>query len=70
MKIKQKIKEETKQINEKISLLPGGKHCLLLQKNTIRDRGSTTLYTAYTFYSVYTVYTVYTVNTVDTVQTA
>ena len=40
----------------------GGKHCLLLQKNTI----STTLYTAYTFYSVYTVYTVCTVYTVDT----
>ena len=45
-------------------------------KNTIRDRGSTVLYTAYTVYTVYTVctiysvYSVYGVCTVYSVQTA
>ena len=40
-----------------------------LRKNTIRDGGTTTLYTAYTAYTVYTVFTVYTVYTVYTVNT-
>ena len=45
-------------------------------KNTIRDGGSTALYTAYTVdtvdraYTVDTVYTVYMIYTVDIVQTA
>ena len=40
-----------------------------LRKNTIRDGGTTTLYTAHTAYTVYTVFTVYTVYTVYTVNT-
>ena len=40
-----------------------------VSKNTIRDGGSTALYTAYTVDTVYTVYTIDTVDTVDMVYT-
>ena len=38
-------------------------------KNTIRDGGSTALYTAYTYYTVNTVFTVYIASTTHTAHT-
>ena len=37
-----------------------------LLQNTIRDGGSTTLYTVFTVFTVYTLFTVYTVYTFQT----
>ena len=41
-----------------------------LRKNTIRDGGTTTLYTAYTAYTVYTAFTAFTAYTEFTAMTA